>query len=65
MLDASVVQNRHVLRHLCSYRQIRHFCSNIIRIVRSDPDISGGVFVLVKSFKLTLQQDILTFLHTL
>ena len=34
------------------------FSYNIIHIDRSDHDLSGGVFVFVKSFKLQLQQDI-------
>ena len=33
-------------------------CSNIMRIDRSGPNISSGVYVYVRSFKLTLQQDI-------
>ena len=34
------------------------YTSNIMHIDSSDPDLSSGVFVLVKSFKLALQQDI-------
>ena len=42
----------------CSAKSTCLTASNIMRINRSDPDLSSGIFVFVKSFKLPLQQDI-------
>ena len=42
MLRANVVQHRHALRRLWSWRQVGNVCSDIIHIDRLDPDLSSG-----------------------
>ena len=58
--ESSLIPTTHVVRssRLHSSRQIWHVCFDIIRIDRSYPGLSSGLFVFVKSFIFTPQQDI-------